>query len=63
VILDKITTNHAFLAATNYWTPLQSNETEEDEETEEANIIVVNKQFPSQTNGKGDWQEELRNEW
>jgi hypothetical protein len=31
--LDKITTNHAYLAATNYWTPLQSNETEEDEET------------------------------
>ncbi len=39
VILDKITTNHAYLAATNYWTPLQSNETEEDEkEEDEANI-------------------------
>jgi len=35
VILDKITANHAYLAATNYWTPLQSNETEEDEKEEE----------------------------
>jgi hypothetical protein len=39
VTLDKITTNHAYLAATNYWTPLQSNDSEEDEkEEEEANI-------------------------
>ena len=45
MLLDKITTNHAYLAATNYWTPLQSNETEEDEETEEANNIVVNKKI------------------
>jgi len=42
VILDKIPANHAYLA-TNYWTPLQSNETEEDEkEEEEANKINNN---------------------
>ena len=37
--MDKITANHAYLAATNYRTPLQSNKTEEDEkEEEEASI-------------------------
>ena len=34
VTLDKITTNHTYLAATNYWTPLQSNDSEEDEKEE-----------------------------
>ena len=52
MLLDKITTNHAYLAATNYWTPLQSNETEEDEETEEANNIVVNNQIPESNKWK-----------
>jgi hypothetical protein len=45
VLSNKITTDNAYLVATNNWTPLQSNETEEDEETEEANNIV-NKQIP-----------------
>jgi hypothetical protein len=27
-----------------------------------ARLELTNK-FPNQTNGKGDWQEELRNEW
>ena len=45
MILDKITTNHAYLAATNYWTPLQSNEPEENKETEDTNNIVVNKKI------------------
>ena len=39
VILDKITANHAYLAATNYWTPLQSNEIEEDEKEEEEEAL------------------------
>ena len=40
VILDKITANHAYLPATNYWTPLQSNEREEDEKEEEEATIT-----------------------
>jgi len=46
VILDKITANHAYLAATNYWTPLQSNETEEDEKEEEEANKINNNQIP-----------------
>jgi hypothetical protein len=42
---NKITTDNTYLAATNYWTPLQSDENEEDEETEEVNNID-NKQIP-----------------
>jgi hypothetical protein len=37
VLSNKITTNQAYLAATNYWTPLQSDETETDKEMEEVN--------------------------
>jgi len=51
VILDKITTNHAYLAATNYWTPLQTDENEEDKETEEANKIN-NNQIPKSNKWK-----------
>ena len=37
--MDKISTNYAYLVATNYCTPLQSNETEDDKkEEEEASI-------------------------
>jgi len=39
---NKITTDNAYLAATNYWTPLQTDENEEDKETEEANNINDN---------------------
>jgi hypothetical protein len=39
VILNKIESNHTYLAATNYWTPLQSNDNETDDETREANDI------------------------
>ena len=39
------TKKNAHLTATNYWTPLQSDETEADKETEEANNIN-NKQIP-----------------
>jgi hypothetical protein len=45
VLSNKITTDNTYLAATNYWTPLQSDENEEDEETEEVNNID-NKQIP-----------------
>jgi hypothetical protein len=60
VLLNKINTTH--LNATNYWTPLQSDENKEDEETEEVNKYTTNKN-PNQTNGKEDSPEELRNEW
>ncbi len=43
VLLNKI--NNAHLNATNYWAPLQSDETEADDEKEEANNID-NKQIP-----------------
>ena len=43
VLLNKI--NNAHLTATNYWTPLQSDETKADEETEEVNN-TYNKQIP-----------------
>jgi hypothetical protein len=39
VISNKIESNHTDLAATNYWTPLQSNNVETDKETKEANNI------------------------
>ena len=45
MLSNKITTDNAYLAATNYWTPLQSDETKEDKETEETNNIN-NKQIP-----------------
>ncbi len=37
VISNKIESNHTYLAATNYWTPLQSNNVETDNKTKEAN--------------------------
>jgi len=46
VILDKIRANHAYLAATNYWTPLQSYETEENEKEEEEANKINNNQIP-----------------
>jgi len=45
VLSNKTITDNAYLAATNYWTPLQTDENEEDEETEEANKIN-NNQIP-----------------
>ena len=45
MLSNKIITDNAYLAATNYWTPLQTDENEEDEETEEANKIN-NNQIP-----------------
>jgi len=45
VLSNKIITDNAYLAATNYWTPLQTDKNAEDEETEEANKIN-NNQFP-----------------
>jgi len=45
VLSNKITADNAYLAATNFWTPLKSDENEEDEETEEVNNID-NKQIP-----------------
>jgi len=45
MLSNKITTDNAYLAATNYWTPLQTDENEEDEETEKANNIN-NNQIP-----------------
>ncbi len=43
--MNKIITDNAYMAATNYWTPLQTDENEEGEETEEANKIN-NNQIP-----------------
>jgi hypothetical protein len=37
VILNKIESNHTYLAATNYWTSLQSSDNETDNEIKEAN--------------------------
>jgi hypothetical protein len=51
VLSNKIKTDNAYLAATNYWTPLQSDETEEDKETEETNKIN-NKQIPKSNKWK-----------
>ena len=45
MLSNKITTDNAYLTATNYWTPLKTGENEEDEETEEANKID-NNQIP-----------------
>ena len=45
VLSNKIITDNVYLAATNYWTPLQTDENEEDKETEEANKIN-NNQIP-----------------
>jgi hypothetical protein len=39
VILNKIESNHTYLAATSYWIPLQSNGDETDNEIKEANNI------------------------
>jgi len=44
VLLNKIN-NNAHLTATNYWTPLQSDETEADDKTQEANN-TNNKRIP-----------------
>jgi hypothetical protein len=41
VIPNKIGTNHTYLAATNYWAPLNNNEIEEDD-SKEANTILIN---------------------
>ena len=60
--MNKINATH--LNATNYWTPLQLDEDEHEEEgeTEEVNKIY-NEKNPNQTNGKEDSPEKLRNEW
>ena len=45
MLSNKITTDNAYLTATNYWTPLQSDENEADNKSEEANNIN-NKRIP-----------------
>jgi hypothetical protein len=39
VISNKIESIHTYLAATNYWTPLRSNDVETDNKIKEANNI------------------------
>ncbi len=38
-MLNKIESNHTYLAATNYWTPLQPSDNETDNKFKEANDI------------------------
>jgi hypothetical protein len=52
MLLNKINTAH--LNATNYWTPLQSDENEEDEETEEVNNI-----YNEQKSKSNKWERRL----
>jgi hypothetical protein len=39
VIQDKISHNHTYLVATNYWTPLYENNDKSNEEEEEVNMV------------------------
>ncbi len=39
MIQDKISHNHTYLVATNYWTPLNENNDESDKEEEEVNVV------------------------
>jgi hypothetical protein len=39
VIQDKIIENHTYLVAANYWTPLNDNNKQNEEDEEEANTI------------------------
>jgi hypothetical protein len=41
VIPNKIGTNQTYLAATNFWAPLNNNEIEEDD-SKEANTVLIN---------------------
>ena len=54
MLSNKIITDNAYLAATNYWTPLLTDENEEEEETEEANKINNN-----QTPKSNKWERRL----
>jgi hypothetical protein len=39
VVQDKLSTNHTYLEATNYWTPLNNDDNDNTNETEEINMI------------------------
>jgi hypothetical protein len=39
VIQDKISQNHTYLVAANYWTPLSENNDESNKEEEEVNMV------------------------
>jgi hypothetical protein len=39
VVQDKLSTNHTYLEATNYWTPLNNNNDDNTDETEKINMI------------------------
>ena len=57
VILNKIESNHTYLAATIYWTPLQYNDNETDDEAEEANNI--NKTPTNETPKSNIWERQI----
>ena len=39
MIQDKISTNHTYLEASNYWTPLNDDNDDKTDETDEINVI------------------------
>jgi len=39
VVQDKLSTNHTYLEDTNYWTPLNNDDDNNTDETEEINMI------------------------
>jgi hypothetical protein len=57
VILNKIESHHTYLAATNYWTPIQSNDNETDNEIKEANDIL--KTPTNETPKSNKWEKRI----
>jgi hypothetical protein len=57
LIPNKIGTNHTYLAATNYWALLGNNKIEEDD-SEEANTVLINNiNAPTKSN---KWQQRIQ---